>query len=48
MQEAASLGASAFHDPIGNLYLRREGRSPELPPLLIGSHMVIPQRLERA
>ena len=39
MQEAASLGASAFHDPIGNLYLRREGRTPELPPLLIGSHM---------
>lgn len=36
---AARAGASIAVDPIGNLFLRREGTDPSLPPVLTGSHM---------
>ncbi|MVA81342.1 hydantoinase/carbamoylase family amidase [Agrobacterium vitis] len=32
-------GFSVYQDPIANLFLRREGLNPDLPPLLIGSHL---------
>lgn len=32
-------GFSVYQDPIANLFLRREGQNPDLPPLLIGSHL---------
>lgn len=35
---AAEAGMSARTDPLGNLFLRREGRE-DLPPLLVGSHI---------
>ena len=35
---AAEAGMSARTDPLGNLFLRREGRE-NLPPLLVGSHI---------
>ena len=35
---AAGLGFDAFLDPIGNLFLRREGSDPGLPPVMSGSH----------
>ncbi|MDQ0455694.1 Zn-dependent hydrolase [Rhizobium paknamense] len=36
---ALKRGFSVFQDPIANLFLRREGKNPDLPPLLIGSHL---------
>jgi N-carbamoyl-L-amino-acid hydrolase len=33
------LGLRAFHDPAGNLFLRREGSEPDLAPVLTGSHL---------
>lgn len=32
-------GFSIYQDPIANLFVRREGLDPDLPPLLIGSHL---------
>jgi beta-ureidopropionase / N-carbamoyl-L-amino-acid hydrolase len=34
-----SIGLAASLDPVGNLFLRREGRDPTLPPILVGSHL---------
>ncbi|MCY1666655.1 Zn-dependent hydrolase [Rhizobium sp. SL86] len=36
---AAKRGFSVFQDEIANLFIRREGRNPALPPMLIGSHL---------
>ena len=33
-----SLGFKAYLDPIGNLFIRREGSDPNLPPVMSGSH----------
>ena len=35
---ANRLGFSSFLDPVGNLFLRREGSDPTLPPVMSGSH----------
>jgi N-carbamoyl-L-amino-acid hydrolase len=35
---ARGLGFSAFLDPVGNLFLRREGSERDAPPILAGSH----------
>ncbi|WP_334174158.1 Zn-dependent hydrolase [Pseudoxanthobacter sp.] len=35
----AARGFSVHQDAIANLFLRREGRDPALPPLVIGSHL---------
>src|SRR5512145_1695270 len=34
-----ALGLSAQMDPIGNLFLRREGRDPKAAPVVTGSHL---------
>ncbi|SDK75041.1 N-carbamoyl-L-amino-acid hydrolase [Franzmannia pantelleriensis] len=34
-----ALGCETFYDAMGNVFLRREGQDPDLPPLLIGSHL---------
>ena len=39
MEQGETLGCSAHYDALGNVFLRREGRDPSLPPLLIGSHL---------
>ncbi|ALM52706.1 M20 family metallo-hydrolase [Halomonas huangheensis] len=39
INEGQKLGCQAFFDPLGNVYLRREGLQPDLAPLLIGSHL---------
>ncbi|POF28261.1 Zn-dependent hydrolase [Roseibium marinum] len=36
---ARARGFSVFQDPAANLFVRREGRDADLPPLLIGSHL---------
>ncbi|WP_111790919.1 Zn-dependent hydrolase [Agrobacterium tumefaciens] len=36
---ALQRGYKVFQDPIANLFIRREGRNPDLSPLLIGSHL---------
>ncbi|WP_118135452.1 M20 family metallo-hydrolase [Oceanicella sp. SM1341] len=36
---AQALGCTATLDPAGNLFLRMEGRRPDLAPLLVGSHL---------
>jgi len=36
---ATPLGLAASVDPLGNLFLRAEGRDPEAAPVLTGSHM---------
>lgn len=36
---ALQRGFKVFQDPIANLFIRREGRNPDLSPLLIGSHL---------
>ncbi|MFS8113206.1 Zn-dependent hydrolase [Rhizobium jaguaris] len=36
---ATARGFKVFQDPIANLFLRREGRNPAQPPMLIGSHL---------
>ncbi|MFT4184287.1 MAG: Zn-dependent hydrolase [Rhizobium sp.] len=36
---AIARGFSVFQDPIANLFIRREGRDPLAPPMLIGSHL---------
>ena len=36
---ARESGLVAYHDPIANLYLRLEGRDPDAPPVLAGSHI---------
>ncbi|MDL2405802.1 Zn-dependent hydrolase [Rhizobium calliandrae] len=36
---ARARGFKVFQDPIANLFLRREGRNPMRPPMLIGSHL---------
>ena len=36
---ARARGFSVFQDDIANLFIRMEGRSNDLPPLLIGSHL---------
>ena len=38
VQLALQAGFSVKIDPIGNIFVRREGKRPELAPLLIGSH----------
>lgn len=38
-QCAAARGFGVFQDPMANLFIRREGRSRDLPPFLIGSHL---------
>jgi N-carbamoyl-L-amino-acid hydrolase len=35
---ARGLGFTAFLDPVGNLFLRREGRDPKAEPVMSGSH----------
>ncbi|MDR5886728.1 M20 family metallo-hydrolase [Vreelandella janggokensis] len=39
VEQGRALGCEAFYDAMGNVFLRREGRDPNLPPLLIGSHL---------
>lgn len=39
MEQGKALGCSAHYDALGNVFLRREGQDPSLPPLLIGSHL---------
>lgn len=39
MDQGKALGCSAHYDDMGNVFLRREGQDPSLPPLLIGSHL---------
>ena len=36
---AGELGLDAFSDEVGNLFVRFEGRDPDLPPVLTGSHL---------
>lgn len=36
---ALARGFRAFQDPMANLFIRREGRFPEMPPFVIGSHL---------
>ena len=36
---ARDIGCSAFGDELGNFFIRMEGRQPELPPVLTGSHL---------
>jgi N-carbamoyl-L-amino-acid hydrolase len=36
---ATARGFACATDPIGNLFVRREGREPGLPPVLTGSHL---------
>ena len=33
------VGYTCSIDPIGNLFVRRDGRDPSLPPVLVGSHL---------
>lgn len=39
MDWAMALGLNVNYDVIGNMFLRREGISPSLPPIVIGSHL---------
>lgn len=39
LQWASSRGYQASIDPIGNLFIRRPGKSPDLSPVLTGSHL---------
>lgn len=39
VDQGRALGCDAFYDAMGNVFLRREGLDPSLPPLLIGSHL---------
>ncbi|SEF47444.1 M20 family metallo-hydrolase [Billgrantia desiderata] len=39
IEQGQALGCHAFHDAMGNVFLRREGQEPGLSALLIGSHM---------
>lgn len=39
VNQGRALGCEAFYDAMGNVFLRREGLDPSLPPLLIGSHL---------
>ncbi|QJQ95688.1 MULTISPECIES: M20 family metallo-hydrolase [Halomonadaceae] len=39
MDQGRVLGCSTHYDALGNVFLRREGLNPSLPPLLIGSHL---------
>lgn len=39
VEQGRALGCEAYHDELGNVFLRREGSDPDLAPLLIGSHM---------
>ncbi|MPY22460.1 M20 family metallo-hydrolase [Shewanella psychropiezotolerans] len=36
---ANEIGCSHHYDEIGNLFIRREGQSPQLPVILVGSHL---------
>jgi N-carbamoyl-L-amino-acid hydrolase len=36
---AIERGFTVHQDPMANLFIRRTGRNPDLPPLLIGSHL---------
>ncbi|MBB3387072.1 N-carbamoyl-L-amino-acid hydrolase [Rhizobium sp. BK609] len=36
---AAARGFDIYQDAVANLFIRREGRDPSLPPVLIGSHL---------
>jgi N-carbamoyl-L-amino-acid hydrolase len=36
---ATARGLSAYQDEAANLFIRLEGRNPDLPPLLMGSHL---------
>ena len=38
-ERALARGFNIFQDEAANLFVRREGRDPTLPPLLIGSHL---------
>ena len=39
MEQGEALGCSVHYDALGNVFLRREGQDPTLPPLVIGSHL---------
>jgi len=39
IQCGQEIGCDAYYDEVGNVYLRREGRSASAMPLLIGSHL---------
>lgn len=39
IEQGRATGCQAYHDAMGNVFLRREGREPNLAPLLIGSHL---------
>ncbi|GHE20521.1 M20 family metallo-hydrolase [Halomonas urumqiensis] len=39
VEQGRALGCKAYHDDLGNVFLRREGQDPSLAPLLIGSHL---------
>lgn len=39
IEQGEALGCRAYHDAMGNIFLRREGRIPSQAPLLIGSHL---------
>ncbi|NUS67496.1 MAG: Zn-dependent hydrolase, partial [Ensifer adhaerens] len=36
---ARARGFRVFQDPMANLFIRREGRFPQRPPFVIGSHL---------
>ncbi|MBD9508863.1 Zn-dependent hydrolase [Ensifer sp. ENS10] len=38
-ERALARGFRVFQDPMANLFIRREGRFPEKPPFVIGSHL---------
>lgn len=39
LEEVKALGLSLREDAVGNVFLRREGLQPELPPVACGSHL---------
>ncbi len=39
INKALSLGLTVVTDQIGNTFMRREGKNPNLPPIMTGSHI---------
>ncbi|WP_227369714.1 M20 family metallo-hydrolase [Halomonas sp. M20] len=39
VEQGRALGCQAYYDAMGNVFIRREGKAPELAPLLVGSHL---------
>lgn len=39
IEQGREIGCHAYHDALGNVFLRREGQDPRLAPLLLGSHL---------